>query len=124
MQRAKDGQLIPLTIIHKKDLKLDGNNPAFVYAYGSYGSGMPAYFSSTRFSLIDRGFVYCIAHIRGGDEKGNAWYLDGKMDKKMNTFTDYIDSCEYLTRYGYTSKGNITANGGSAGGLLWAQSQT
>lgn len=116
--KASDGNEIPVTIIHLKSLKLDGSNPAFVYGYGSYGSGMPAYFSSTRFSLIDRGFVYCIAHIRGGDEKGNSWYLDGKMDTKKNTFTDFIDSCDHLIQGGYTSKGKIAANGGSAGGLL------
>ncbi|MDB2447395.1 prolyl oligopeptidase family serine peptidase [bacterium] len=116
--KARDGALVPMTIVHKKGIELDGTNPAFVYAYGSYGYGMPAYFSSTRFSLIDRGFVFCIAHIRGGDEKGNSWYLDGKMRNKMNTFNDFIDCCEHLVTEKYSAPKLIAANGGSAGGLL------
>jgi oligopeptidase B len=116
--KARDGQMIPLTIVHKKGIELNGENPAFVYAYGSYGYGIPPYFSPARFSLADRGFVYCLAHIRGGDTKGNAWYLDGKMRNKMNTFNDFIDSCEHLIDRKYTSKGEIAINGASAGGLL------
>ncbi|MDB2384484.1 glutamine--fructose-6-phosphate transaminase (isomerizing) [Endozoicomonas sp.] len=115
---ARDGKVIPVTLVHKKDLKQDGANKALVYGYGSYGYGIPAYFSSKIFSLIDRGFVYAIAHIRGGDDKGYAWYLDGKMHHKMNTFYDFIDCCEYLIEQNYTTKQLISINGGSAGGLL------
>jgi oligopeptidase B len=118
MAIARDGEKIPLTIVHKKGLELNGSHKSFVYAYGSYGFGMPAYFSSGIFSLVDRGFVYCIAHIRGGDDKGHEWYLEGKMSKKMNTFHDFIDSCEHLVKEKYTSAKNIAINGGSAGGLL------
>lgn len=115
---ARDGEKIPLTVVTKKGFEKNGEAPAFVYAYGSYGFGMPAYFSPGIFSLVDRGFVYVIAHIRGGNEKGFQWYLDGKLDKKLNTFYDYIDACEFLIENKYTSKGRIAANGGSAGGLL------
>ncbi|WOG26622.1 S9 family peptidase [Endozoicomonas sp. 8E] len=115
---ARDGEQVPLTIIHKKGTRLDGSNKAMVYAYGSYGYGMSAGFSSPKFSLIDRGFVYAIAHVRGGDDKGYSWYLNGKMQHKMNTFNDFIDCCEYLVRRGYTAQGQIAINGGSAGGLL------
>lgn len=115
---ARDGEKIPLTIILPKDFKKDGSGKALVYGYGSYGMGMPATFSSNRFALIDRGFIYCIAHIRGGNDKGETWYLDGKMSKKMNTFQDFIDSCEYLIEAGYTQKERLAINGGSAGGLL------
>jgi oligopeptidase B len=118
MAKGRDGVEIPLTIVHLKDLKMNKDTKAHVYSYGSYGFGMPAFYSSSIFSLIDRGFVHCIAHIRGGDDKGFDWYLDGKMDKKLNTFYDFIDGCEYLCEQGYTSKGNIAINGGSAGGLL------
>ncbi|WP_062266388.1 S9 family peptidase [Endozoicomonas arenosclerae] len=116
--KARDGEQVPLTIIHKKGLQLDGSNKAMVYGYGSYGYGMSAGFSSPKFSLIDRGFVYAIAHIRGGDDKGYNWYLDGKMQHKMNTFNDFIDCCEHLIDRDYTAKGQIAINGGSAGGLL------
>lgn len=113
-----DGAKVPLTVLHHKDTPIDGSAPAFVYAYGSYGYGMPDYFSSPVLSLVNRGFVFGIAHIRGGNEKGYTWYLDGKMKKKMNTFLDYISCCEYLCDKSYTSRGNVVANGGSAGGLL------
>ncbi|CAM3863883.1 S9 family peptidase [Parendozoicomonas haliclonae] len=116
--KARDGELVPLTIIHRKDLPLDGTAKAMVYGYGSYGFGMPAFFSAKRFSLVDRGFVFAVAHIRGGDDKGYQWYLNGKMQKKMNTFNDFIDSCEHLIGNGYTRQGQIAINGGSAGGLL------
>ena len=116
--KARDGETIPLTIIHKKDLVLDSSAKALVYGYGSYGYGMSAAFSSKLFSLVDRGFVYAVAHIRGGDEKGYQWYLDGKMNRKMNTFHDFIDCCEHLIQNDYTSKGQVAINGGSAGGLL------
>ncbi len=115
---ARDGAQVPLTVVTRKGFERNGKAPAFVYAYGSYGFGIPTYFSPSIFSLVDRGFVYVIAHIRGGNEKGFQWYLDGKLNKKMNTFYDYIDSCEFLIENNYTSKGRIAANGGSAGGLL------
>ncbi|WP_257295435.1 S9 family peptidase [Endozoicomonas sp. YOMI1] len=115
---ARDGERIPVTIIHSKGLVKDGSHRALVYGYGSYGYGMTAGFSSKLFSLVDRGFVYATAHIRGGDEKGYQWYLNGKMRHKMNTFNDFIDATEYLVRQGYTGKGQIAINGGSAGGLL------
>ena len=116
--KARDGELIPLTLVHKKNLPQDGSNKAFVYGYGSYGYGMSAHFSSQIFSLVDRGFVYAIAHIRGGDDKGYSWYLDGKMHRKLNTFYDFIDCCEHLIEKKYTAKRQIAINGGSAGGLL------
>ncbi|WP_347218819.1 S9 family peptidase [Chryseobacterium sp.] len=115
---AKDGTQIPISIVYKKGLKKEGNNPLLLYAYGSYGSSMDATFSSTRLSLLDRGFAYAIAHIRGGQEMGRQWYEDGKMMKKKNTFTDFIDAGEYLVKEKYTSPKHLYAQGGSAGGLL------
>ncbi len=115
---AHDGVKIPLTVLFKKGIKKDGKAPAFVYGYGSYGMGMPAFFSPAVFSLVDRGFVHVVAHIRGGDEKGYEWYLDGKLKKKMNTFRDFISACEFLIDEKFTTKGQIAINGGSAGGLL------
>ena len=115
---ARDGEEIPLTVVHKKGLNPDGNNKAYVYSYGSYGHAIPPYFPQSAYSLINRGFVFCIAHIRGGDDKGFRWYLDGKMRKKMNTFNDFIDSCRHLVEKKYTSPGLIAISGGSAGGLL------
>jgi len=116
--KGHDGVDIPVTIVYRKTTPQDGSAPCFVYGYGSYGSGMPAYFSSNRMSLLDRGFVFAIAHVRGGDDKGYAWYLDGKLDKKKNTFYDFISVCEFLIEERYTRKGHLVANGGSAGGLL------
>ena len=115
---AHDGEDIPLTIVTKKEFEPDAKAPAFIYGYGSYGYAMPAYFSSNIISLVDRGFSFSTAHIRGGSDKGYQWYLDGKMDKKMNTFKDFISCCQYLIDHRYTAKGKIVANGGSAGGLL------
>lgn len=115
---ARDGERIPVTIIHNKGLMKDGSSCALVYGYGSYGYGLTAGFSSQLFSLVDRGFVYATVHVRGGDEKGYQWYLNGKMHHKMNTFTDFIDATKYLIEKGYTSKQQIAINGGSAGGLL------
>ena len=97
---------------------MNGNNPTLLYAYGSYGASMDPYFSSARLSLLDRGFVYAIAHIRGGEELGRQWYEDGKLLKKMNTFTDYIACSQYLIDQKYTSPDKLFAMGGSAGGLL------
>lgn len=115
---AKDGTQIPISIVYKKGFKRDGSNPLLLYAYGSYGNSMDAGFSSTRLSLLDRGFAFAIAHIRGGQEMGRQWYEDGKMMKKKNTFTDFIDCGEYLVKEKYTSPKHLYAQGGSAGGLL------
>ncbi|MBI9064879.1 MAG: S9 family peptidase [Marinilabiliaceae bacterium] len=116
---AEDGTKIPISIVYKKELfKKDGTNPMMVYAYGSYGSSMDPYFSSVRLSLLDRGFVYALAHIRGGQELGRYWYEDGKKLKKKNTFTDFIACTEYMQENGYSSPEKTFASGGSAGGLL------
>ncbi|MBQ0116796.1 MAG: S9 family peptidase [Flavobacterium sp.] len=115
---AQDGTEIPISLVYSKDLKKDGTNPLLQYAYGSYGSSMDAYFSSIRLSLLDRGFVYAIAHIRGGEDLGRDWYEDGKLLSKKNTFTDFIDCSKFLIASGYTSPAHLYAEGGSAGGLL------
>lgn len=115
---AKDGTKIPISLVYKKGLKKDGTAPLLLYAYGSYGMSMDAAFSSNALSLLNRGFVYAIAHIRGGQEMGRQWYDDGKMMKKMNTFTDFIDCGQFLIDSQFTSKGHLYAQGGSAGGLL------
>ncbi len=116
--KAQDGTSIPISIVYKKGIERDGRSPLLLYAYGSYGASMDPSFSSTRLSLLDRGFVYAIAHIRGGEEMGRQWYEDGKMMKKKNTFTDFIDCGQYLIDQQYTAKGRLYAKGGSAGGLL------
>jgi oligopeptidase B len=119
MVPARDGVSVPVSIVYRKDLfKKDGTNPCFQYAYGSYGFSMPPYFNSNRVSLLDRGFVYVIAHIRGGQEMGGQWYEDGKMLKKKNTFYDFIDVSKFLIENRYSAKDKLFANGGSAGGLL------
>lgn len=115
---AKDGTKVPIALVYKKGLKKDGNSPLLLYGYGSYGSSTNASFSSPRLSLLDRGFVFAIANIRGGQEMGRSWYEDGKLMKKMNTFTDFIAAGEYLVNEKYTSKAHLYAHGGSAGGLL------
>ena len=115
---AKDGAKVPVSIVYKKGTKKDGSAPLLLYAYGSYGASMDASFSSNRLSLLNRGFVFAIAHIRGGQEMGRQWYEDGKLMKKKNTFTDFIDCGEFLIKEKYTSKGHLYAMGGSAGGLL------
>lgn len=115
---AKDGVKVPISLVYKKGTKKDGSAPLHLYAYGSYGSSMEPTFSSVRLSLLDRGFIYAIAHIRGGEEMGRQWYEDGKMMKKINTFTDFIDCGQFLIDQKYTSKGHLYAEGGSAGGLL------
>ncbi|BAV04406.1 oligopeptidase B [Filimonas lacunae] len=115
---AKDGSKVPISLVYKKGFTKDGNAPLLLYAYGSYGSSMDASFSSARLSLLNRGFVYAIAHIRGGQEMGRQWYEDGKMLKKKNTFTDFIDCGEFLVKEKYTSPEHLYAQGGSAGGLL------
>jgi oligopeptidase B len=115
---AADGTKVPMSIVYKKGLKKDGSNPALLYGYGSYGATIDATFSSNRFSLLDRGFVFAIGHIRGGSDMGRAWYEDGKMLKKKNTFTDFIACAEHLIKEGFTSREKLAILGGSAGGLL------
>jgi oligopeptidase B len=115
---ARDGVKVPLSIVYKKGFKRDGKGPLFLYAYGSYGFGMSATFSSSRLSLLDRGMAYVIAHIRGGDEMGEKWHDDGMLMKKKNTFYDFVDSAEYLIKENWTSKDRLVIQGGSAGGLL------
>jgi oligopeptidase B len=115
---SHDGAQVPISVLHRKDIPLDGSAPLLLYGYGSYGMAMPASFVTNRLSLVDRGFVYAIAHIRGGTEKGYGWYLDGKLDRKRNTFLDFIAAGEHLTREGYGTIGRIAAHGGSAGGML------
>ena len=113
-----DGATIPVSVLHAKDTALDGSAPLLLYGYGSYGHAMPAAFATNRLSLVDRGFVYAIAHVRGGTDNGYRWYLDGKLDKKTNTFKDFISVAEKLIEERYTSTQLIAAHGGSAGGLL------
>ena len=115
---AKDGTKIPISIVYKKGFNKDGNAPLLLYSYGSYGISTDASFSSVRLSLLNRGFAYAIAHIRGGQDMGRSWYDDGKMMKKKNTFTDFIDCAEFLLTNKYTSTKHLYINGGSAGGLL------
>jgi oligopeptidase B len=115
---AKDGTKIPISIVYKKGFEKNGQAPLLLYGYGSYGNSIDAYFGSARLSLLNRGFAFAIAHIRGGQEMGRQWYEDGKLMKKMNTFTDFIDCGEFLIKENYTSKQHLYAEGGSAGGLL------
>jgi oligopeptidase B len=118
MASAKDGELVPVSLLYRKDTKLDGSAPLLLYGYGAYGAVIPAGFSTNALSLVDRGFVYAIAHIRGGKDKGYRWYKDGKREKKVNSFSDFIAAGEYLAKSGFTSRGRIVAHGGSAGGML------
>jgi len=115
---AEDGTKVPISLVYRKGTQKDGKNPLLQYAYGSYGSSMDPWFSTTRLSLLDRGFIFAIAHIRGGEDLGRDWYENGKLLKKKNTFTDFIDCSKYLIKEGYTSKEHLYAEGGSAGGLL------
>lgn len=115
---AADGVKVPISVVYKKGTPLDGSAPCLLYGYGSYGYSIDATFSSTRLSLLDRGFVFAIAHIRGGQELGRAWYEDGKLMKKRNTFTDFISCGEFLVAQKYAAKDKLMAMGGSAGGLL------
>jgi oligopeptidase B len=115
---SHDGAEVPVSILHRRDLKRDGTAPLLLYGYGSYGMAMPASFAANRLSLVDRGFVYAIAHIRGGSDKGWGWYLDGKRDKKTNSFDDFAASGRALIDAKYTSAKRIVGHGGSAGGML------
>lgn len=117
--RATDGTMIPISIVYNRNnFKHDGSNPLLLYSYGSYGASSDPYFDGAVFSLLDRGFAYAIAHIRGGQEMGRYWYEDGKLLKKKNTFTDFIDCAQYLVNEKYTSPNKLFAQGGSAGGML------
>lgn len=115
---SHDGVMVPISLVYKKGLKKDGSNPLVLYGYGSYGSSMDAYFSTARLSLLDRGFVWAVAHIRGGEELGRQWYEDGKLLKKKNTFLDFIYCGKYLVGERFTNNDKMFAMGGSAGGLL------
>jgi len=115
---ASDGTKIPISLVYHKDTKISSNTPLLQYAYGSYGSTIDPYFSTVRLSLLDRGFIYAIAHIRGGEYMGRQWYENGKLLKKKNSFSDFIDSSKFLIENNYTSPKHLYAMGGSAGGLL------
>ncbi len=118
MITVRDGTKVPVSIVSKKGFKKDGSQPLHLYAYGAYGYATPPGFSTNRLSMVDRGFAYAIAHIRGGDDLGYQWYLDGKLTKRTNTFNDFVDAGKALIKMGYTSNGKLTASGGSAGGEL------
>jgi oligopeptidase B len=113
-----DGARVPITVLHRKDTPIDGTAPALLYGYGSYGMSMPAAFSVSVLSLVDRGMIYAVAHVRGGMEKGYAWYRNGRREHKLNTFTDFIAAAETLIADGYAARDKIVAEGGSAGGML------
>ncbi len=116
--KANDGTLIPISLVYKKGIAMDGTNPLYLYGYGSYEVSIDPNFSSNRLSLIDRGFIFAIAHIRGGGDMGRQWYEDGKFLQKKNTFTDFINCSEHLINEKYTSSDKLVIMGGSAGGLL------
>ena len=118
MAPSHDGELVPISLIHHRDTPLDGSAPCLLYGYGSYGIVIPAAFNTNALSLADRGFIYAIAHVRGGKDKGFSWYEDGKRAKKTNTFRDFVAAAEHLTAESYTSHDRIVAQGGSAGGML------
>ena len=118
LAKTANGQTVPVSILHRKGVKPDGTAPLFLYGYGAYGFAMPASFSTARLSLVDRGFVFAIAHVRGGTEKGWHWYQDGKLTHKANTFADFIAAAEFLSAEGWAAPGKIVAQGGSAGGML------
>src|SRR6202012_4280386 len=115
---ADDGESVPVSLIYKRDVKLDGSAPLFITGYGAYGYAAEASFATNRFSLVDRGFVFAIAHVRGGTDKGWRWYEDGKLGNKPNTFGDFLSAVRFLIAEGFTSQGQVVAQGGSAGGLL------
>ena len=115
---SHDGEAVPISLLHRRDTPMDGSAPLLLYGYGSYGMSMPASFATTRLSLVDRGYVYAIAHVRGGTECGYAWYTNGKLEKKTNSFHDFISAAETLVEQGFARRGRIAIHGGSAGGLL------
>jgi oligopeptidase B len=118
MATADDGEMVPISLLHRRDFKPDGTAPGLVYGYGSYGAAIPAGFNTNRFSLVDRGFVYAIAHVRGGADKGWHWYKSGKLARKPNTFGDFIAATKHLVAQGFVSPHRVVAQGGSAGGML------
>jgi oligopeptidase B len=118
MATARDGTLVPVSVVYRKDFRKDGSGRLHIYAYGAYGHAVPPGFSANRLSLLDRGFACAIAHIRGGDDLGYQWYLDGKLDKRTNTFNDFVDVTRFMIAQGFASAGRVTAAGGSAGGEL------
>jgi oligopeptidase B len=118
MVPSRDGRQIPVSIVHRRDFQRNGQGRVFLYAYGAYGIATPPGFSTNRFSLLDRGYAFAIAHIRGGDDMGYQWYLDGKLDRRTNTFNDFVDAARGLIAQNYTRAGRIAAQGGSAGGEL------
>ncbi|MFB2550973.1 S9 family peptidase [Ensifer soli] len=118
LAKAKDGAEVPVSLLYRRDTALDGTAPCLLYGYGAYGITIPAAFNTSCLSLVDRGFVYAIAHVRGGKDKGFAWYEDGKMGRKTNTFTDFIAAADHLVAQGFTAYDRIVAEGGSAGGML------
>jgi oligopeptidase B len=118
MAPSVDGEMVPITVLHRRDTPIDGSAPLVLYGYGAYGASMPSGFTPNRFCLVDRGFVFAVAHIRGGTERGYRWYREGRLNKKPNTFRDFIATAEHLIAQRYTSQGSIAAWGGSAGGLL------
>jgi oligopeptidase B len=118
MVPARDGRQVPVSIVYPRDFPRDGSGKLFLYAYGAYGYAIPPDFSTSRITLLDRGFAYAIAHVRGGDDLGYGWFLDGKLDKRRNTFTDFVDCAKGLIAKGFTRPGNIAIQGGSAGGEL------
>jgi oligopeptidase B len=118
MLPTRDGKKVPVSIVYKKGFPKDGSGKLFLYAYGAYGYAIPPSFGSARMSLLDRGFAYAIAHIRGGDDLGYQWFLDGKLTKRTNTFNDFVDAAKGLVQAGFTRPGNIAIQGGSAGGEL------
>ncbi|MDW8480090.1 MAG: prolyl oligopeptidase family serine peptidase [Xanthomonadales bacterium] len=115
---ARDGERIPVSLVYRKGFRRDGSAPLYLTAYGAYGASRDPSFSAARLSLLDRGFVFALAHVRGGQELGRRWYEGGRLLNKMNTFTDFIDVTEHLVREGYAAKDKVFAAGGSAGGLL------
>ena len=115
---ASDCRRVPISLVYRKGFKKNGQSPLFLYGYGSYGISMDAAFNPFVVSLLDRGFVYAIAHVRGGQEMGRRWYEDGRQLAKMNTFTDFIACAEHLVKQKYAAPGQVFAKGGSAGGLL------
>jgi oligopeptidase B len=115
---ARDGVSVPVSLVHHRDTQLDGSAPLYLYGYGAYGLSIPPSFSTTRISLLERGFVYAIAHIRGGDDLGYDWYTQGKLKQRTNTFNDFVDVARHLVKANYSSAGNLAIAGGSAGGEL------
>lgn len=109
---------MPISLLYRRGTPIDGTAPCLLYDYGAYGIAMPASFSTTRLSLVDRGFVYAIAHIRGGKDKGFHWYADGRREKKVNTFTDFIACAQHLVAERYAAPDKVIGWGGSAGGVL------